>query len=47
MTGTPQRALSFFAGGADLATLSEIIEVARAGLASDVRGFLDGVPGGR
>jgi isopentenyl diphosphate isomerase/L-lactate dehydrogenase-like FMN-dependent dehydrogenase len=45
MTGTPQRALSFFAGGADFATLSEIVEVARAGLASDVRDFLDGGAG--
>src|SRR3954452_5988731 len=45
MTGTPQRALSFFAGGADFATLSEIVEVARAGLAADVRDFLDGGAG--
>ncbi|GAA1216568.1 alpha-hydroxy acid oxidase [Pseudonocardia alaniniphila] len=45
MTGTPQRALGFFAGGADFATLSEIAEAARAGLAPDVRDFLDGGAG--
>ncbi len=45
MTRTPARVLNFFAGDADFPTLSEIVEVARAGLASDVRDFLDGGAG--
>src|SRR6201991_4608522 len=45
MTTPPQKVLSFFAEDADFATLSEIADAARAGLASDVRDFLDGGAG--
>ena len=45
MTATPQGVLRFSAGDAEFATLSEIVEVARAGLPPDVCDFLDGGAG--
>lgn len=45
MMATPQKALSFFTGDADFATLSEIVDAARSGLPSEVRDFLDGGAG--